>query len=120
MSGRELHCLENLRLLLAALEVPGVSGAHVHPLEVPDKDLFELRSTMNAVGWQKFEPCSNMLPNIDRKLLDDEVVIIHPSGWAGESEVFQPYSGVRFSGESEVFQPYSRVHFPGVPNDVGG
>jgi hypothetical protein len=107
MSGRELHCLENLRLLLAALEVPGVSGAHVHPLEVPDKDLFELRST-------------NMLPNIDRKLLDDEVVIIHPSGWAGESEVFQPYSGVRFSGESEVFQPYSRVHFPGVPNDVGG
>jgi hypothetical protein len=45
---------------------------------------------MNAVGWQKLKPCSNMLPNIDGEVLDDEVVIIHPSSSAGESEVFQP------------------------------
>jgi hypothetical protein len=77
-------------LLLVALEVPGVSGAHICPVEVPEEDLLELRPTTDAVGRQEFEPCSNMLPNIDGEVLDDEVVIIHPSSSAGESEVFQP------------------------------
>jgi hypothetical protein len=93
------------RLLLAALEVPGVSRVHVRPLEVPDKDLLELRLTMNAVGRQEFEPCSNMLPDIYGEVLDDKVVIIRPSSSAGESKILQPYRGVRF---------------PGVLGDVGG
>jgi hypothetical protein len=46
-----------------------------------------------------------VLPDTNGEVLDDEVVIIRPSGWAGESE---------------IFQPYSRVHFPGVLGDVGG
>jgi hypothetical protein len=37
-----------------------------------------------------------VLPNTDGKVLDDEVVMIHPSSLAGESEVFQPYNRVRF------------------------
>ena len=46
-----------------------------------------------------------MLPHVDGVVLDDEVVIIHSSGSAGEPEVFEPYTGVRL---------------PGVPSDVGG
>jgi hypothetical protein len=56
------------RLLLAALEVLGVSKAHVHPLEVPKEDLLELCPTTNAVGRQEFEPCSNVLPDIDGEI----------------------------------------------------
>jgi hypothetical protein len=97
-------CVERC-LLLSALEVPGVSGAHVHPMEVLDENLLELHPTTNVVGRHEFKPRSNMLPDADGEVLDDEVVIIRPSGSAGESEVFQPYSGVRL---------------PGVLGDVGG
>ena len=46
-----------------------------------------------------------MLPHVDGEVLDDEVVIIHSSGSAGEPE---------------VFEPYTRVGLPGVSGDVGG
>jgi hypothetical protein len=39
------------RLLFAALEVPGVSRAHVHPLEIPNEDLFEICLATDVVGW---------------------------------------------------------------------
>jgi hypothetical protein len=61
---------------------------HIHPLEVPDEDLLELRPTMDAVGRQEFEPCANMLPDTDGEILDDEVVIIRPSSPTGKPEVF--------------------------------
>jgi hypothetical protein len=38
------------RLLFAALEVPGVSKAHVRPLEIPNEYLFELCPATDAVG----------------------------------------------------------------------
>ena len=44
-------------------------------------------------------------PHADGEVLDDEVVIIHSFGSAGETEVFEPYTG---------------VHFPSVSGDVGG
>jgi hypothetical protein len=37
-----------------------------------------------------------VLPDSNGEVLDDEVVIIRPSGSASESEIFQPYSGVCF------------------------
>ena len=43
--------------------------------------------------------------HIDGEILNDEMVIIHPSGSAGEPEIFEPNTGVRL---------------PGVPDDVGG
>jgi hypothetical protein len=76
------------RLLLEALEAPKVSGRHVRPLEVLDEDLLELGQTTNVVGWQEFEPCSNVLPDTDGEVLDDEVVIIRPSGSTCELEIF--------------------------------
>jgi hypothetical protein len=38
------------RFLFAALEVPGVSRAHVHPLEICNKDLFELAELQMLLG----------------------------------------------------------------------
>ena len=40
--------------------------------------------------WKEFEPCLNMLPYANGKILDDEKVIIHSSGSTGEPEVFKP------------------------------
>ena len=45
-----------------------------------------------------------MLPHTDGEVLNDEVVIIHSFGSAGEPE---------------VFEPYTRIRFPGVFGDVG-
>ena len=36
------------------------------------------------------------VPHADGEVLDDEVVIIHSSGSAGEPKVFEPYTGIRF------------------------
>ena len=46
-----------------------------------------------------------MLSHTDGEVLDDEVVIIHSFGSAGELEVFEPYTEVRL---------------PSVPGNVGG
>jgi hypothetical protein len=78
---------------------------HVHPMEVPDENLLELRPTTDAVGRQEIEPRLNMLPNTDGEVLDDEVVVVHLSS---------PTS------EPEVIQPYSRVCLPSIFGDVGG
>jgi len=68
------------------------------PLEIPDEDPLEIRLVVDAVMQEEFEPCSNMSPHADGKVLNDEVVIIHSSGSVGELKVFEPYTGVRLSG----------------------
>jgi hypothetical protein len=83
------------RLLFEALEVPGVFGAHVRPLEIPNEDLFELHLATDAVGRQEFEPCSNELPDTDGEVLDNEIIIVRSSGPTSEPKVFQPYTTVR-------------------------
>ena len=37
-------------LLAAIVEVPWVSGAFVHALEVPHEDLYKIHPTLNGVG----------------------------------------------------------------------
>ena len=78
---------------------------YICPLEISDEDPLEIRLVADAVGREKFKPCSNMLPHVDGEILNDQVVIIHSSGSTGEPEVFEPYIG---------------VCFPGVSGDVGG
>ena len=75
------------------------------PLKISDEDPLEIHPVADAVGREEFEPCSNLLPHGDGEILNDEVVIIHSSGLAGEPE---------------VFEPYTKAHFPGVSSDVGG
>ena len=93
-----------IELLLAALEVPGIPRIDICPLEIPDEDPLEIRLVTDAVRREEFEPCSNMLPHTDGEVLNDEVVIIHSTGSAGEPKVFKPYTG---------------IHFPSVFGDVG-
>ena len=45
------------------------------------------------------------VPHIDGEILNDEMVIIHPSGSAGELEIYEPHTG---------------VHLPRLLGDVGG
>ena len=85
-------------LLLASLEVLGVLGVDIHPLEVPDEDPLEVRPVVDAIVWEEFEPRSNMFSHIDGEVLNDEVVIIHSPGSASEPEVFEPYTGIRLPG----------------------
>ena len=39
-----------------------------------------------------------MFPHAYGEVLNDEMVIIHPSGSAGEPKVFEPYTGIRLPG----------------------
>ena len=77
-------------LLLATLEVLGIPKTDIRPLEVLDEDPLEVRPVMDAVMREEFMPCPNMLPHANGKILNDEIVIIHSSGPAGEPEVFEP------------------------------
>ena len=72
----------------------------MRPLKIFDKDPLEVRPVMDAVVLEEFEPCSNMFPYVDGEILNDEVVVIHPSGSVGE-----PYTGLRL---------------PSVLGDIGG
>ena len=71
---------------------------NICPLEIPNKDPLEVHPVVDAVMWEEFEPCLNMFPHVDGEVLNDEVVIIHPSGSAGEPEVFEPYTEIRLLG----------------------
>ena len=74
-------------------------------MEIPDEDPLEVHPVADVVVWKEFEPCSNMLPHANGKILNDEGVIIHSSG---------P------TGEPEVFEPNAWVCLPSVFGDVGG
>ena len=67
----------------------------IHPLEVPDEDPLEVRPVADAVVLEEFEPRSNMFPHTNGEVLNDEVIIIHSPGSAGEPKVFEPYTGIR-------------------------
>ena len=85
-------------LLLAVLEVLGVTRADIRPLEISDEDSLEVRPVADAVVREEFEPRSNMFPYVDGEVLDDQVVFILSSGSVGEPKVFEPYTGVCLPG----------------------
>ena len=70
----------------------------IRPLEIPDEDPLQVCLVVDAHMREEFEPCSQMSPHADGKVLNHEVVIIHSSGSAGETEVFEPYTGIRLLG----------------------
>ena len=78
---------------------------NIRPLEISNKDPLEVRPVSDAVVREEFKPCPNMFPHADGKILNDEIIIIHSSGPAGEPKVFEPNTG---------------VCLPGVLGDVGG
>ena len=77
----------------------------IRPMEISDKDPLEACLVTNVVVWEEFKPCPNMFPHTDGETLNDEMVIIHPSGSIGEPEIYKPNTG---------------VCLPSVLGDVGG
>ena len=49
-------------LLLATLEVPGVSRADIRPLKILDEDPLEVRPVTDAVVREELKPRPNMCP----------------------------------------------------------
>ena len=47
--------------------------------------------------WEEFKSCLNVFPYADGDILNDEKVIIHPSGSIGEPEIFDLNTRVRIS-----------------------
>ena len=70
-----------------------------------DEDPLEVRLVTDAVMQEEFEPCPNMLPHANGKVLNDEIVIIHACGPMGEPKIFEPNAW---------------VGLPSVFDDVGG
>ena len=68
------------------------------PLEIFDEDPLEVRPVADAVMWEEFKPCLSVFTDANREILNDEKVIIHPSGSVGEPEIFEPNTGVRLPG----------------------
>ena len=92
-------------VLLVVLEVLGILRTDIRPLEISDEDPLEVCLVTDVVVWEEFKPRPNMFPHADGEILNDEKVIIHLSGSAGEPE---------------IFEPNARVRLPGVLGDVGG
>ena len=74
-------------------------------MEISNEDPLEVRPVADAVVRKEFEPCPNMFPHANGKVLDDEIVIIRSSS---------P------TGEPEAFEPNAWVGLPSVFGDVGG
>ena len=49
---------------------------------------------MDAVRGEMLEPCSGTFRKVERQVLDDKEVVVHPACPTGEAEVFQPHGGV--------------------------
>ena len=97
--------------MLAALEVPGVSRVDICPLEISDEDPLEVCPVTDAVVREEFKPRPNMFPHADGEILNDEMVIIHPFGLAGEPEIFETNNGVRLCNTLGVWLPLIACHF---------
>ena len=58
------------------------------------------------------------VPHVDGEVLNDEVVIIHSSGSAGKSKVFEPYTKIRFLGILGVVGRRSEALWEGCSLDA--
>ena len=77
-------------LLMAVLEIPWIPRAFVCALEVPHKDLLQIRPTLDRVGRQVFQRCSCRIGQEQWKVADNEIVIIRTTGLVGKPIVFEP------------------------------
>jgi hypothetical protein len=81
------------RLLLAALEVPRVAGAHVGSLEVSLEHPHEVVLVMDLSRWEILEPGSSGVRQKQGELPDDELVIDGPTQLTCQAEVSEPKFG---------------------------
>ena len=77
-------------LLSVVFEVPRVPRALVCALEVPHKDLLQVRPALNSVGRKVLQPCSRRIGQEQWEVVDNEVIIIRTTALAGKMIVFEP------------------------------
>ena len=77
-------------LLFAIFEIPCVPRMRVCALEVFHKDLFQVRPTLDSVGQKVFYPCLCRFGQEQWKVVDNEIVIIRPTGLAGKPIILEP------------------------------
>ena len=58
-------------LLLIVFEIPWVPKMLVRALEVPHKDLFKVRPTLDSIGQKVFQPCSCRIGQEQWKVADN-------------------------------------------------
>jgi hypothetical protein len=92
------------RLVLAVAQLPLLTGARVHTLEVPDEDTAKVSPVVDLVAWQVLEPRPCRVTEVERQVLYDEEIICRFT---------------RVARESIVFEPHARVGVPVVPGYVG-
>jgi hypothetical protein len=49
---------------------------------------------MDVVRGEMLEPCSSTFYEVERQVLYDEEVVVHPACSTGDMEVLQPHDGV--------------------------
>ena len=81
----------------------------IRPLKISNEDPLEVRQVMDAVVQEEFKPRPNMFPHIDGEILNDEMIIIHPFGLAGDPKIFEPNTGVRLLVELADVGGWSEV-----------
>ena len=64
--------------MFAGFEVLGVSRVHVCALRVPYKYALELCPRVDAIRGEMLEPCSGAFRKVERQVLDDEEIVVHP------------------------------------------
>jgi hypothetical protein len=72
--------------------VPKAPRALVATLEVPDEHSTEVGSIMHGVGRQVLETSPCPFHKMDKKELDDQLVVLDPRHAARELVVFQPHT----------------------------
>jgi hypothetical protein len=61
---------------------------HVRALEVSFEDALEVCPRVDAVRGEMLEPCSSAFREVERQILDDEVIVVCPTYSTGEVEIF--------------------------------
>ena len=78
-------------------------------LEVLHEDLFQVRPTLDYVGWKVFQPCLRRIGQEQWKVADNEIVTIRFTGLASKLIILEPQSEVCFPG---VFWDVGRRSVP--------
>jgi hypothetical protein len=78
------------RLLAAASQIPGVPRAHVCALEVAGEGFDQVVPVGDLRRRQMLQPGSGGVGEEQRKVADDEVVIVRPTQLAGQTVVREP------------------------------
>ena len=66
---------------------------HVCALEVFHEDLFQVRPSLDFVGWKVFQPRSHRIGQEQWKVAANEIITFRSTGLASKPIILEPQSG---------------------------